>query len=222
MSQSPAVLFDLDGTLIDTAPDFIYCINQLRQQHGMPALPADLIRPRVSNGTRAMIQAGFGLSDEALDRTPLIDQFLDLYALHLTRETQLFPRLDAVLDWLDSRGLAWGIVTNKPRRFSAPLIVGLGLEDRCGALVCPDDVVARKPDPESLLLACRQLGADPATSLYVGDHARDIEAGKRAGMKTLAAAWGYIEDRNSIAAWQADVILERSDDLLPWLEQQYA
>ncbi|WP_097460521.1 HAD-IA family hydrolase [Mangrovitalea sediminis] len=222
MPSSDAVLFDLDGTLVDTAPDFIYCINLLRHRRGLPTLPDGSIRPFVSNGTRAMIQAGFGLTGEALDNTPLIDEFLDLYAEHLTRETRLFPALEQTLDWLDESGIAWGIVTNKPRRFSSPLIAGLGLEKRCRALVCPDDVIARKPDPESLLLACRQLDALPTASLYVGDHFRDIEAGRRAGMKTLAAAWGYIDDIATVADWQADTILAQSTDLLPWLKRRYA
>ena len=197
--QTPAaVLFDLDGTLIDTAPDFIRCLNQLRQQHGMPALPAEQIRRSVSNGARAMIRVGFGLEPEHEGYPEKHTAFLDLYELGVAVETTLFPGMDVLLSSLESRGIPWGIVTNKPARFAVPLIEALDLAQRCAALICPDHVAERKPHPESLLLACRQIQVEPIKSVYVGDHERDIEAGRNAGMHTIAVRYGYIEQPETV------------------------
>ncbi|GHD50828.1 phosphoglycolate phosphatase [Marinobacter persicus] len=211
--QPAAVLFDLDGTLIDTAPDFIRCLNQLRAQHGLPALPAGHIRPSVSNGARAMIRIGFGLEPEHPDYRQKHSAFLDLYEAGVAIETTLFEGMDAILEALEDRGIPWGIVTNKPARFAVPLIDALGLADRCGALVCPDHVTERKPHPESLFLACRQIQAEPMKSVYVGDHQRDIEAGRNAGMRTIAVRYGYLEQPEAIDLWQADVIADTVSDL---------
>ena len=211
--QTPAaVLFDLDGTLIDTAPDFIRCLNQLRQQHGMPALPAEQIRRSVSNGARAMIRVGFGLEPEHEGYPEKHTAFLDLYELGVAVETTLFPGMDVLLSSLESRGIPWGIVTNKPARFAVPLIEALDLAQRCAALICPDHVAERKPHPESLLLACRQIQVEPIKSVYVGDHERDIEAGRNAGMHTIAVRYGYIEQPETVDLWQADRIADTVSD----------
>jgi len=217
--QTPAaVLFDLDGTLIDTAPDFIRCLNQLRQQHGMPALPAEQIRRSVSNGARAMIRVGFGLEPENEGYPEKHTAFLDLYELGVAVETTLFPGMDVLLSSLESRGIPWGIVTNKPARFAVPLIEALGLAQRCAALICPDHVAERKPHPESLLLACRQIQVEPIKSVYVGDHERDIEAGRNAGMHTIAVRYGYIEEPETVDLWQADRIADTVSDLTKLLQ----
>lgn len=217
--QTPAaVLFDLDGTLIDTAPDFIRCLNQLRQQHGMPALPAEQIRRSVSNGARAMIRVGFGLEPEHEGYPEKHTAFLDLYELGVAVETTLFPGMDVLLSSLESRGIPWGIVTNKPARFAVPLIEALGLAQRCAALICPDHVAERKPHPESLLLACRQIQVEPIKSVYVGDHERDIEAGRNAGMHTIAVRYGYIEEPETVDLWQADRIADTVSDLTKLLQ----
>ncbi|MCS5560285.1 MAG: phosphoglycolate phosphatase [Marinobacter nauticus] len=217
--QTPAaVLFDLDGTLIDTAPDFIRCLNQLRQQHGMPALPAEQIRRSVSNGARAMIRVGFGLEPEHEGYPEKHTAFLDLYELGVAVETTLFPGMDVLLSSLESRGIPWGIVTNKPARFAVPLIEALGLAQRCAALICPDHVAERKPHPESLLLACRQIQVEPIKSVYVGDHERDIEAGRNAGMHTIAVRYGYIEQPETVDLWQADRIADTVSDLTKLLQ----
>jgi len=217
--QTPAaVLFDLDGTLIDTAPDFIRCLNQLRQQHGMPALPAEQIRRSVSNGARAMIRVGFGLEPEYEGYPEKHTAFLDLYELGVAVETTLFPGMDVLLSSLESRGIPWGIVTNKPARFAVPLIEALGLAQRCAALICPDHVAERKPHPESLLLACRQIQVEPIKSVYVGDHERDIEAGRNAGMHTIAVRYGYIEEPETVDLWQADRIADTVSDLTKLLQ----
>lgn len=211
--QPSAVLFDLDGTLIDTAPDFIRCLNLLRQQHGLSALPAEQIRRSVSNGARAMIRVGFGLEPEHPDFPGKHTAFLDLYEAGVAVETRLFEGMDPLLLSLEQRGIPWGIVTNKPERFAAPLIQALGLADRCASLVCPDHVTDRKPHPESLFLACTQIGAAPEQTVYVGDHQRDIEAGRNARMKTIAVRYGYIEEPETVDLWQADIVADTVSDL---------
>lgn len=216
--QPSAVLFDLDGTLIDTAPDFIRCLNLLRQQHGLPALPAEQIRRSVSNGARAMIRVGFGLEPEHPDFSGKHTAFLDLYEAGVAVETRLFEGMDPLLLSLEQRGIPWGIVTNKPARFAAPLVQALGLADRCASLVCPDHVTDRKPHPESLFLACTQIGATPEQAVYVGDHERDIEAGRNARMKTIAVRYGYIEEPEAVDLWQADIIADTVSDLAKLLQ----
>lgn len=211
--QPSTVLFDLDGTLIDTAPDFIRCLNELRQQHGLSALPADRIRRSVSNGARAMVRVGFGLEPEHPDYLAKHTAFLDLYEAGVAVETRLFEGMDALLQSLEQRGIPWGIVTNKPVRFAAPLVQALGLAERCASLVCPDHVTDRKPHPEALFLACKQIGAGPARAVYVGDHQRDIEAGRNARMKTIAVRYGYIEEPETVDLWQADIIADTVNDL---------
>lgn len=213
-----AVLFDLDGTLIDTAPDFIRCLNQLRQQHGLAPLPPEQIRRSVSNGARAMVRVGFGLEPEHQDYAGKHSAFLDLYEAGVAVETTLFEGIEELLQTLEARDIPWGIVTNKPARFAVPLIQALGLADRCAALVCPDHVAERKPHPEALFLACTQITADPARAIYVGDHERDIEAGRNAGMRTIAVRYGYIEEPESVELWQADIIADTVSDLAKLLQ----
>lgn len=213
-----AVLFDLDGTLIDTAPDFIRCLNQLRQQHGLTPLPAAHIRRSVSNGARAMVRVGFGLEPEHPDYLAKHTAFLDLYEEGVAVETRLFEGMDPILLGLEQRGIPWGIVTNKPVRFAAPLVQALGLAQRCAAVICPDHVAERKPHPEALFLACDQIGVAPSQAIYVGDHERDIEAGRNAGMKTIAVRYGYIEEPASVDHWQADIIADTVSDLAKLLQ----
>ncbi len=212
------VLFDLDGTLIDTAPDFIRCLNQLRQQQGLSELPAEHIRRSVSNGARAMVRVGFGLEPEHPDYLARHTAFLDLYEEGVAVETRLFEGMNSLLQSLEQRGIPWGIVTNKPVRFAAPLVQALGLAERCASLVCPDHVADRKPHPEALFLACAQIDADPALAVYVGDHERDIEAGRNANMKTIAVRYGYIEEPESVDLWQADIIADTVNDLAKLLQ----
>lgn len=212
------VLFDLDGTLIDTAPDFIRCLNQLREQHGLAPLPPEQIRRSVSNGARAMIRVGFGLEPEHPEYTEKHTAFLDLYEAGVAVETTLFEGMEELLRSLEERDIPWGIVTNKPVRFAAPLVEALGLAQRCAAVVCPDHVAQRKPHPEALFLACTQIGAQPQTAIYVGDHERDIEAGRNAGMRTIAVRYGYIEKPETVDLWQADLIADTVSDLAKLLQ----
>ncbi|WP_309045577.1 HAD-IA family hydrolase [Marinobacter sediminicola] len=216
--QLSTVLFDLDGTLIDTAPDFIRCLNELRQIDGLPALPAEHIRRSVSNGARAMVRVGFGLEPEHPGYLAKHTAFLDLYEAGVAVETRLFEGMDSLLQSLEQREIPWGIVTNKPVRFAAPLVQALGLAERCASLVCPDHVTDRKPHPESLLLACQQIGAEPEQAIYVGDHERDIVAGRNARMKTIAVRYGYIEEPETVDLWQADMIADTVNDLAKLLQ----
>lgn len=205
-NQNIAVLFDLDGTLIDTAPDFIVAVNQQRSNHGLAALPDDLIRNTVSNGARALIELSFSFQEGDPDFAQKHQELLALYLRHIADKSTLFPGMDELLSWLEFEDIPWGIVTNKPRRFTIPLLEGLALNQRCKVVVCPDDVANSKPHPESLLSACSALNKNPKQSLYIGDHQRDIEAGRRAGMTTIAVGYGYIPRSENIEAWQADYI----------------
>ncbi|QBM16576.1 N-acetylmuramic acid 6-phosphate phosphatase [Marinobacter sp. JH2] len=217
--QNPsAVLFDLDGTLIDTAADFIRCLNQLRQQHELDPLPAEYIRRSVSNGARAMVRLGFNLEPEHDGYLDKHAAFLDLYEAGVAVETTLFEGMNDLLLELEAKNIPWGIVTNKPVRFAAPLIEALGLQERCATLICPDHVAEPKPHPEPMFLACKEINAVPDQAIYVGDHVRDIEAGRNAGMYTIAVRYGYIEEPETVDLWQADAIADTVSDLVKLLQ----
>ncbi len=215
-----AVLFDLDGTLIDTAPDFHRVLNQLRQEQNLVDLDYRLVRNDVSNGAMALIQTGFQIDEHHPDFAHLHQRLLTLYEQSIAELSTLFPGADTLLCWLEAQQIPWGIVTNKPRRFTQPLIKALALEQRCAVLICPDDVQQRKPHPEALFLACSKLGVTPEQSLYVGDHHRDIEAGRRAGMHTVAATFGYIAPEDDPERWQSDTTASSCAALLDWLQQR--
>lgn len=214
MNKLSAVLFDLDGTLIDTAPDFVRILNAQRARYQLPALAYETIRAVVSAGARAMVQTGFpDVPVESAEFDALRQEFLQAYSAELVVETRLFPGMESLLAELEARGIPWGIVTNKGRTYSAPLLRGLNLEQRCAVLVCPDDVSKTKPDPEPLLLACHQLGIEPSSAIYVGDHLRDIQAGKAAGMPTVAVGFGYIGADEDIRDWAADHLVHTVAEL---------
>ncbi len=208
MKQLDAVLFDLDGTLIDTAPDFIRVLNQLREEEGLPALAGDIIRTQVSNGARAMVELGFGLKENEQGFKALQERFLDLYLAGLAVDTRLFPGVDSLLHALESRAIPWGIVTNKPSRYTKPLLDQLALTERCTVAICPDHVAHRKPHPEPIYKACTTIDAEPVNTVYVGDHQRDIEAGRNAGNLTIAVSWGYIPADQDPLKWGADHVLD--------------
>ncbi|MFW5824825.1 MAG: HAD-IA family hydrolase [Marinobacter sp.] len=213
-----AVLFDLDGTLIDTAPDFIRCLNHLRLERQLAPLPADGIRPHVSDGARAMIRLGFGLEPDDPGYREHHARFLDLYEAGICEQAGLFTGMDRLLNALESARVPWGIVTNKPARFAEPLLTALALQSRCSALICPDHVSERKPHPEGLQLACQRMGAAPDRGIYVGDHARDIEAGRNAGMVTVAVRYGYIVNPEEVDLWHADHTVDTVDELVKLLQ----
>ncbi len=199
-----AVLFDLDGTLLDTAPDFVTAVNLLRADHGREPLPGEPIRRTVSHGARALVRLAFGIGEEDPAFEPLRRRLLALYEAHLLVDTVPFPGIAELLQALAARGIRWGVVTNKPNYLAEPLRARARLEPPADVLVCPDHVSRTKPDPEPLLLACARLGCTVTEAVYVGDHARDIQAGRNAGMRTIAATYGYLEPDEAVTQWQAD------------------
>ena len=200
-----AVLFDLDGTLIDTAPDFIRIVRLMSAGQGREPPADEHIRQQVSEGARAMVRL---LHPDADDQTILQhrETFLTHYAEQIAVDTTLFAGMDALLQQLEQQAVPWGIVTNKPRHLAVALLAALGLTARCSVLVCPDDVQHTKPDPEPMYLAADQLGLPAGQMGYIGDHPRDIEAGRRAGMTTVIAEYGYLPPgATNLDSWQADI-----------------
>ncbi|OOR88580.1 HAD-IA family hydrolase [Moraxella bovis] len=213
-----AVLFDLDGTLIDTAPDFIRIIKLMCAKHNHPCPTDTAIREQVSAGARAMVRLMFGdelmnVADTDERMLAYRQEFLDLYEQDICVDSRLFDGLDSLLDTLENKGVAWGIVTNKPRYLAEQLLDKLDLAKRCAVLVCPDDVANTKPDPEPMFLACKKLNIDPKNCIYVGDHIRDIQAGRASGMMTVAVGFGYIVPDENPHEWGADKVVDTPDEL---------
>jgi len=212
------VLFDLDGTLLDTAPDLANALNAVLEQNGRQALSFETIRPVVSHGGRALIELGFQLGPEHPEFEPLRKQLLDYYQAHIADETTLFPGMGMVLDTIEQRGLNWGVVTNKPAWLTHPLLEALDLGRRAAGIVSGDTLNERKPHPAPLLHACELIGTPPGHCLYVGDAQRDIQAGQNAGMPTLVAMFGYIMASDEPETWGADALINRPGDILEWLD----
>ncbi len=212
-----AVLFDLDGTLADTAPDMARTVNAMREARRLPPVPLDAVRPFVSRGARGMIGAAFGLGPEDAAFAAMREEFLAIYSDNLCIETRLFPEMEALLDGLEAGGLAWGVVTNKFERLAQAVIEGLGLASRAAVLVGGDTCERAKPFPDPLLHAARALALAPAQILYVGDDERDVQAARAAGMPVLAAAYGYLGDGPGPAHWGADAIVDSPAAIAPWL-----
>jgi len=215
-----AILFDLDGTLVDTAPDFFDVVNSLRQELGKAVLPDDVIRKQVSNGGAALTELTWEVERDHPQFMEFRNILLDRYSGYLGCGSAYFEGFEVVLRQLEQQGIKWGIVTNKPRRFTEPLLAKLGIQTR--SLICADDLERAKPDPEGLLKCAAELGVDAAQCWYVGDHLRDIQAGQAAAMFTIAAEFGYIEDHDSAANWQADALIATPTDLLALLAEASA
>jgi len=211
------VLFDLDGTLADTAPDLAFALNTLLREHGKASLPYDSIRPVASHGAAGLIELGFGIARDTSRFTPLRERFIAIYRAHLTRETRLFPGMPVLLDQLAARGINWGIVTNKPAFLTDPLIEQLGLQEDAVCVVSGDTTANRKPHPEPMLHASKLAGSKPQECLYVGDAERDIEAGNAAGMQTLVALFGYIGAQDHPETWGANGLIRAPEEILDWL-----
>ncbi|KFN50092.1 phosphoglycolate phosphatase [Arenimonas composti] len=203
MPPLQAVLFDLDGTLVDTAPDLCHAVNRVCADHGSPPVPLERLRPVVSKGGRAMLAAALPDVAEAA-REAMIPPFLDYYAQAVKVDSVLFPGVDALLGAIEARGLRWGIVTNKPEGLARAVVDGFGWTQRCAVLVGGDTLPQRKPDPAPLRHACAQLGIAADAALYVGDDERDVLAARAAGMPVVAAAWGYRLPHEDPVSWQAD------------------
>ena len=213
MINFKALLFDLDGTLLDTAPDFITALNRQLALHDLSSLPDEAIRLSVTNGSVGLIEAGFGMPQDDPRFEPLRAEFLELYFANLADRTALFEGLQPVLDKCVSSDIPWGIVTNKPWRYTESTLLQLDLMAGAATVICPDHVTHPKPDPEALFLACSEIATAPTDCLYVGDHVRDIVAGRDAGMRTIAAGWGYIDGDEDILDWQADWVVDQSQQL---------
>jgi 2-phosphoglycolate phosphatase len=212
-----AVLFDLDGTLLDTAPDLIRAVNRLRLQHGLAAVPPAVVRPFVSKGGRAMIQAAFHDWDEAA-RAPLLQPFLDLYREEIVVDTCLFEGFGATLAALEARGLALAIVTNKPEWLTTAVLAETGLDRRFDVVICGDTLPEKKPHPAPVLEACRRLGMAPAEAVMVGDDQRDIDAALAAGTRSIAVRFGYAGVEERIDEWRADAVIDAPAALIGWLD----
>ena len=217
------VFFDLDGTLMDTAADFVIVTNQMRLDRSLPALPVQQIAQQVSNGSCALMQFAFTPdSPEQLQQN--VTEFLQRYEQQIASDqcaATLYEGMDTLLTTLESKHIVWGVVTNKPRTYAEILMQQLGLSERCKALICPEDVTQAKPSPEGLLLACQQNNIQPSQCIYVGDHHRDIDAGNSAGMITVIALYGYIDANENPEQWQADIAIHSATELLQWIASHY-
>lgn len=211
------MLFDLDGTLADTAPDLARALNRVRAAHRLAPMPVETTRSYTSSGARGLLKVGFGLEpgDERYDALRL--QFLEFYAAEICVDTRLFEGMAELLDQLDRDRLPWGVVTNKAERFTLPLLQGLRLGGRAACVVGGDTAARAKPHPDPLLHAAAALQLPPAACLYVGDDVRDVQAARAAGMRVLAAKYGYLGDGGAIESWQADAIIDHPREVLDYL-----
>lgn len=213
-----AILFDLDGTLADTAPDLGAVANLLRVEAGLEPLPLIELRPHASSGVRGMLGLALGLKPGDPDYGDYSERFLAHYEQRLCVDTRLFDEIPDLLDALDARAIKWGIVTNKRSRYTNPLVAALGLARRAACVVSGDSTPNPKPAPDALHLACEIANVRPGFCMYVGDDLRDIIAGRSAGMRTVAAAYGYLGQTVAITDWEADAIIARPADLLGFLD----
>lgn len=214
------VLFDLDGTLLDSAPDLYAALVRQCLEEGVPAPPYATVREVVSRGSRAILRCAFAARGEAAMEA-LVPRYLALYEERLAEATGAFAGVEALLAMLERRGVRWGVVTNKPGFLTAPLLARIGWSGRAAAVVSGDTLTVKKPDPAPVLLACRQAGIDPARSVFVGDDQRDVQAGAAAGLYTVAVRWGYL-DGGDPAAWRADAVVDHPDQLTRLLATERA
>ena len=212
------ILFDLDGTLLDTAPDLGLALNIQRQRHGLVPLSQSRIRPYASHGSKGLLSIGFGLTPAHVDFDDMREEYLAIYDEVMTQSPTLFEGMKELLEAIEGRGLRWGIVTNKPRRFTVPILKKIGLDGRAACVVCGDDASRAKPHPDTLLMACDLTGTRVDECLYVGDAERDIQAGRAAGMRTVISLYGYIDDADKPHEWEADHAIQQPFELLALLE----
>lgn len=214
-----AVLFDMDGTLLDSAPDFIAITQAMRTARGLPPLADKLIRDQISGGARAMVASAFDEAPDSAAFEVLRQEFLERYQQHCAVLTRPFEGIEALLDDIEQARLLWGVATNKPLRYAEPIMQALNLAERSAVLVCPDHVERSKPAPDMLLLACQQMGINPEAVLFVGDDARDIESGRAAGCRTAAVTYGYIHPEDNPRNWGADVVVDHPSELRAVLDR---
>lgn len=221
MKQIRAVLFDLDGTLVDTAPDLTYALNLLRQERDLPELPVSTIRSIANLGSKAMLKKAFDLEETDANYPLLRSKFFSLYQNHILDSTQLFPNVKKVLAFLEERDIPWGIVTNKLTKHAHVLLKGLALHPKTDCVICGDTLAKSKPDPLPITHACQLLKVNPAECLYIGDAATDVIAGKAAGTQSLVALYGYIHHQDNPLEWQADGYVNEPIEIIEWLEQRH-
>ena len=213
-----AVLFDFDGTLADTAPDLGHALNRQRMDRGMPSLPIDLIRTEASSGARGLLGMGFQIKPGDPSYEEMCNEFLNFYEERLCQDTILFPGINELLDEIEARNLLWGIVTNKARRFTGPLLEQLGLASRVSCVVCGGDTANFKPHPEPLLAAINILNVAPSECIYLGDDIRDVEASLAAGIEPIVAMYGYLGDCGvAPESWGAEHLIDHPQDLFRYL-----
>lgn len=214
------VLFDLDGTFLDTAPDLATALNIVLKQHNRKTLPFEKIRSFSSTGTRGLLGLGFHIDENHPQYPQLRAQFLHAYHQHLFDETQLFPGMESVLDYLKTQNIPWGIVTNKPEHLARQLLDNLNLAKKCACVIGGDTLAKRKPDPEPLLHAAELLGRTAIECVYIGDAERDIEAARRANMTSIAALYGYIAGHEQPQTWDADHYIESPEQIISWIQNK--
>ena len=215
-----ALLLDLDGTLVDTAPDMVGSLNRVLAAHNQPS--ADVVQASkiVSNGGRALIDFGFGTERDESESQALVDEFLLDYKQHVCNDSVLYEGMSEILEYCESNGILWGVITNKPLELAKGVLEGLGLLERCAILLGGDSLPVKKPDPVPMLHTCMVLNLAPSECIYVGDHLRDIQAGKAAGMDTAAALWGYITEQQKPEDWQANYLLRSPAGLAKLLTEK--
>ncbi|AFJ02155.1 phosphoglycolate phosphatase-like protein [Methylophaga frappieri] len=216
LSRFTVLLLDLDGTLVDTAPDLAYALNQLLQEQGKSPLDYALIRPVASHGSAGLLKLGFGLTPDDAQYRTFQQRFLQLYADNIDRESRLFLGMEKVLDTLTEQGRRWGVVTNKPAFLTDPLMSGLNLSERAACIVSGDTTAHSKPHPAPLLHACELMDVPAADCIYIGDAERDIQAAKNAGMRSVVARYGYLQPDEQPEHWQADCIINHPLEILQW------
>jgi phosphoglycolate phosphatase len=222
LNKPEGILFDLDGTFADTAPDLAYALNQTLIDSGLDTLPFDKIRPVVSHGGKALIKLGFNLPEDSEAFEERRQHLLQVYLNNLSRETTLFEGIEEVLEHIETQNIAWGIVTNKPDWLTDPLMLEMGFTHRTKAIVSGNTCARAKPHPDSILHACNLLKIDPRNTWYVGDAGRDMQAGRSAGNQTIGATYGYIYDDDPIAAWGADVLINQPVELIDLIQSANA
>jgi 2-phosphoglycolate phosphatase len=212
-----AVLFDLDGTFADTAPDLAAALNHVRELRNLPPLPFEVLRPQASHGAAGLIRTGFGVGVDAPDFAELRKHFLDYYASHICEHTRLFPGMAELIDTLEARGIRWGIVTNKPHRFTVPLMEALGYAARASCLISGDTYARAKPHPEPLLGACEIMKVGPENAIYMGDDLRDMQAAHAAQMRCIIARFGYVPDNADPGSWGANGAVDAPLGMLDYI-----
>lgn len=212
-----AVLFDLDGTFADTAPDLAAALNHTRATRDLPPLPLEIIKPQASHGSRGLLKLGFGIDPDAPDYNALRDIFLEHYEHNICVHTRLFPGTTELVAALEQRNIAWGIVTNKPHRYTVPLMQALGYAERAACLISGDTCTRAKPYPDPLLKACEITGATPEQCLFLGDDLRDMQAANAAAMRGIVARYGYISNDARLESWGAHGIIDSPAELLGYL-----